>query len=279
MSLFFKHLLVCLALTIATYASAGLEDEALAGASNTDVANSAQQRGLEIFTQVDKRASGFKDLSVNLTMILRGKSGKSSERDLFIQQLEVPSDGDKIKVVFNSPASIRGTALLSHAHKVGVDDQWLFLPALKRVKKIAARNKSGPFVGSEFSFEDLSAQELTKYEYDYLRDEVVDGGEFFVVARYSLSEYSGYKREVFWLDKEEYRTHRIEYYDHEPEPMKVLTVTDYELYGGRFWKPHQMLMRNLRSKRSTELLWDEYRFNGALTAERDFSVASLRRAR
>jgi hypothetical protein len=239
----------------------------------------SQRRGLEIFSEMDRRNSGFNDFDVNLTMILRTKSGKSSQRELAISVLEVAEDGDKIMVVFNTPASIRGTALLSHAHRVGVDDQWLFLPALKRVKKIAARNKSGPFVGSEFSFEDLSAQELTKYSYEYLRDETIEGQSFFVVARFALDEYSGYMREVFWLDQSEYRTFKVEYYDHEPEPLKVLSVADYEQYEQRFWKPHLMQMRYLRSQKSTDLEWGDYQFNRGLTADRDFSVASLRRAR
>jgi hypothetical protein len=163
MSLFFKRLWISLMVIVAPGVSAAERE------SDAQLTQS-QRRSLEIFSEMDRRNSGFNDFDVNLTMILRTKSGKSSQRELAISVLEVTEDGDKIMVVFNTPASIRGTALLSHAHWVGVDDQWLFLPALKRVKKIAARNKSGPFVGSEFSFEDLSAQELTKYSYEYLRD-------------------------------------------------------------------------------------------------------------
>jgi hypothetical protein len=237
------------------------------------------ERGLEIFTQADRRGSGFNDFAVALEMTLRTKSGKESRRDLEIRQLENEHEGDRVLLVFESPASIRGTALLSHSRVTAADDQWLYLPALKRVKKIAARNRSGPFVGSEFSFEDLTVQDVSEYTYEYLGDETLDGLEHFVVARYPKDEFSGYTREVFWLDQAEYRTIKIVYYDQRPDPLKVLTVSDYVQYEGRFWKPHRMLMTNLRSDKSTELVWSEYRFNNGLTEERDFSVASLRRAR
>ena len=111
---------------------------ATADAGEGAAAEGAAEQGLAIFTEADRRESGFVDLTVELRMILRNASGKSSERALSIRQLEVPEDGDKLMVVFAAPASIRGTALLSHAHKVGSDDQWLFLPALNRVKKIAS---------------------------------------------------------------------------------------------------------------------------------------------
>lgn len=268
MSLFLKRLTLCVGSIGCAFAMCGAQ---AAGAD-------ARQAGLAVFAEADRRSSGFADFTVDLRMILRTPSGQTSERELHIKQLEVPDDGDKVLIVFNSPASIRGTALLSHAHKVGVDDQWLFLPALKRVKKIAARNRSGPFVGSEFSFEDLSVQELTKYEYEYLREEMLDGVACFVVARVPLDEYSGYTREVFWLDRAEYRTQKVEYYDRRTDPLKVLQVSDYEQYGS-IWKPHNMVMTNLRSHKSTELQWREYRFDAGLTANRDFSVASLRRVR
>jgi len=106
----------------------------------------ATQRGLEIFQEADRRQSGFQDMLVNLTMVLRNRKGAAVERELDLKQLEVPEGGDRLMVVFNTPKAIRGTALLSHGQLTREDDQWLYLPALKRVKKIASRNRSGPFL-------------------------------------------------------------------------------------------------------------------------------------
>jgi hypothetical protein len=240
---------------------------------------SPEERGLAIFTEADKRNSGYGDLEVELKMILRTAKGAASERNLRIRQMEVPADGDRVLVVFDTPADIRGTALLSHAHKVAGDDQWLFLPALKRVKKIASRNKSGAFLGSEFSFEDLALPELEKYSYRYIREDSHHGVDCYVVERRSKEKYSGYAKEHYWLDKDEYRTLRVDYFDRRDNPVKLLKVVDYRLYNETFWKPGRMLMENLRTKKSTELVWRDYNFAAGFDADRDFSVNSLRRAR
>ncbi|MCU7884812.1 MAG: outer membrane lipoprotein-sorting protein, partial [Candidatus Thiodiazotropha sp. (ex Lucinoma annulata)] len=113
------------------------------------LAATAEERGLEIAKEIEVRDTGFHDFKATMSMLLRNKHGEESLRDMRNQTLEVDNDGDKTLVVFDEPRDIKGTALLSFSHKAGDDDQWLYLPALKRVKRIASRNKSGPFMGSE----------------------------------------------------------------------------------------------------------------------------------
>ncbi|NIT13503.1 MAG: outer membrane lipoprotein-sorting protein, partial [Candidatus Dadabacteria bacterium] len=98
--------------------------------------------------------------------------------------------GDKSITVFDEPRDIEGTALLSHTKILDPDDQWLYLPAVKRVKRISSKNKSGPFVGSEFAYEDLLSQEVDKYNYKWLKDEKCGDLECHVVERYPLYENS-----------------------------------------------------------------------------------------
>ena len=239
----------------------------------------AQARGLQIFTEADNRQSGYVDMEVALKMILRTAKGTETERQLRIRQMEMPADGDRVLVEFESPADIRGTALLSHAHKTADDDQWLFLPALQRVKKIALRNRNGAFLGSEFTFEDLAVPELEKYSYLYLRDDHLEGLPVFIVQRTARSEYSGYSREVFWLDQAHLRVQQVDYFDDQDRQIKRLRVSNYTLHDERFWKAGYMLMENLLNGRSTELHWQDYRFGTGLLAERDFSVNALRRVR
>lgn len=238
-----------------------------------------EERGLQIFQQADARASGFQDLEVDLTMILRTGRGDESLRELRIKQLEVPDDGDKLLVVFDTPKAYRGSALLSFSHKVEQDDQWLYLPAMKRVKKIASRNKSGPFLSSEFAFEDLTAQEVEKFDYRYETSEVLDGQPCYVVTRIPKDEYSGYTRQRVWLDEAEYRVQKIEYYDRKNSLLKTLTMNDYQLHEGKFWKAGRMFMVNHQTRKSTELIWEHFRFRNGLSDQRDFSINSLRRVR
>ena len=128
-------------------------------------------KGLEIATEVIKRDQGWGDTSSKMTMILKDKYGQSTQRSLRNKSLEGSTEGDKSLVIFDTPGDVRGTAFLSHTKKTGSDDQWLYLPALKRVKRIASSNKAGPFMGSEFSFEDIASQEIEKYAYKYLSEE------------------------------------------------------------------------------------------------------------
>ena len=122
-------------------------------------AETPEEKGMAITVEADKRNSGWGDSRVDMEMILRNRQGQESKRELRSRSLEKPDDGDWSMIIFDKPKDVKGTALLTHSHKVDPDDQWLFLPALKRVKRIASNNKSGPFMGSEFAYEDLSSQE------------------------------------------------------------------------------------------------------------------------
>ena len=239
---------------------------------------SPEQSGIAIFREADRRESGYQDLTVDLEMILRNARGAESRRNLRIRQLEVPDDGDKLLIIFDSPKPIRGTALLSYAHKVEPDDQWLYLPAAKRVKKITSRNKSGPFLSSEFAYEDLALQEIEKYSYRLIETEQINGEEFLIVERIPVDEYSGYARQVVRLDTTELRIHHISYYDRRNRLLKTLEVDGYRKYADRYWKAQRMLMTNQQTGKSTELRWQNYAFATGLEDVRDFSINSLRRS-
>ena len=130
-------------------------------------ANDPAARGLAIAQENDKRDNGWGDARAEMRMVLTNGSGETSERALRFMMLENtdPNDGDWSLMTFDRPRDIEGTALLTYSHVKDADDQWLYLPAVKRVKRISSTNKSGPFVGSEFAFEDFSTQQFGKFAY------------------------------------------------------------------------------------------------------------------
>jgi len=241
-------------------------------------AETAEEKGLAIAMEADRRDSGFIDYSNNVEMILRNKQGQESTRLIRSKTLEVAGDGDKSLTIFDEPNDVKGTALLSFTHKVGPDDQWLYLPALKRVKRISSDNKSGPFMGSEFAYEDISSQEVEKYTYKFLRDDTYDGMEVFVFERYPVDKKSGYTRQVVWLDKEHYKERKVEFYDRKDTLLKTLLLTDYHQYLDRFWRAHQMDMENHQTGKSTRLIQSNFQYQTGLS-DRDFDTNSLKRAR
>ena len=248
----------------------------LAGAADA----SPEDKGFEIAARSDRSDRGFGDSAVDLKMVLRNAAGQETTRELSLRTLEVPDEsvGDKSLIVFGSPRDIEGTALLSHAKILDPDDQWLYLPALKRIKRISSVNKSGPFVGSEFAFEDFTSLELNKFDYAYLRSEPCGDLECDVIERRPRYEHSGYTKQIAWIDREVYQLRKVEFYDRRGDLLKTLTLEDYRQYEGAYWRAHALHMVNHQTGKSTDLLYSEYRF-GLGSTDRDFDKGALTRVR
>ena len=133
-------------------------------------------------------------------------------------------------------------------------------------------------MGSEFAYEDITSQEVDKYTYKFIRDDVLDGMDVFVFERYPKDEKSGYTRQIIWLDKQHYKERKIEYYDRKDSLLKTLTFSDYRQFEDKYWRAHNMYMENHQTGKSTRLLQSNYEFSVDLT-ERDFDKNSLKRAR
>ncbi|MCW8887154.1 MAG: outer membrane lipoprotein-sorting protein [Motiliproteus sp.] len=237
-----------------------------------------EKRGLEIAIEAKNRDLGWGDMTTDMTMTLRNKEGQQSIREMRLKSLEQEKDGDKSLTIFDKPRDVKGTAFLSFSHIQTADDQWLFLPALKRVKRISSRNKSGPFMGSEFSFEDLTSFEVEKYSYKYLRDETVNGQDSFVVEQIPTDKFSGYTRRVVWIDKEHYRALKVDFYDRKNSLLKTLTFEEYNQYLGKFWRAHRSTMDNHQTGKTTVLTYAGYDFKVGLK-DSDFNKNSLKRAK
>jgi outer membrane lipoprotein-sorting protein len=243
-------------------------------------AQTPEEQGRTIAEEADRQDFGWHDNASVMKMVLRNRSGQESVRRMRRRALESTEQGrgDKSILVFDSPRDIQGTALLSHTRILEPDDQWLYLPALRRVKRISSGNKSGPFVGSEFAYEDLVSQEVDKYAYRWLRDEQCGNLECAVVERYPQYENSGYTRQIIWWDKDEYRVQRIEFYDRKDSLLKTLTSYDYKEYQNEYWRPDRMVMENHQNGKSTELLFEEWSFTNGVS-DNEFTASRLRRAR
>ncbi|GAB4524681.1 MAG: outer membrane lipoprotein-sorting protein [Parvularculaceae bacterium] len=238
------------------------------------------QRGYDIAARSDRMDVGFGDSEVRLRMILRNAAGQETERELTFKTLEKENEsvGDKGLIVFETPRDVAGTALLSHAKILEPDDQWLFLPALRRVKRISSANKSGPFVGSEFAFEDFTAQELNKYTYRYIGEDLVDGMVMDIIERYPRYEKSGYTKQVGWYDREIFQLRKVEFYDRKDSLLKTLYLEDYREYDPGVWRAHRLRMVNHQTGKETDLIYSDFTFGVGLT-DRDFVRGVLTRIR
>jgi hypothetical protein len=235
------------------------------------------EKGLAIAKELNARDSGWKDSSAQMHMLLINAQGQNSERQLRVKNLEVANDGDKSLTLFDSPKDVQGTAFLSFSHALQPDEQWLYLPALSRVKRIASENKSGPFMGSEFAFEDLSSNEVEKYTYEFLREAKFEGETCFVVRSFPAYEHSGYKFRDAWIDTTHYRTLKVDFYDRKGAQLKTLTQKNFKQYLNKYWRADQFFMVNHQTQKRTELTWKNWQFQTGLT-EADFNKNALERS-
>ena len=245
-------------------------------------AQSAEQKGLAIAQETDRRDLGWGDFRSSGEMILRDSAGNESRRIFKGMNLERTNagEGDWSVIIFDSPRDIKGTATLTHSKiEPADDDQWIFLPAVKRVKRISSSNRTGKFVSSEFSFEDLGSQEVEDNTYKWLRDEPCPSQPSLtchVTESYPKNARSGYSKRIAWTDTTEFRQWKVEFYNRRGDLEKTLTSSGYQQYLGKYWRPASLLMQNVQTGKSTVLNFPNYQFNAGLK-DGDFNAQRLPR--
>lgn len=227
---------------------AALLAAASTGASFAQATESAADKGRHFAEQWRLSDAGYQDSTASIRMTLIEKGGASSDRFMRMSSLETASAakniGDKVLLTFAAPASIKDSKVLIHSMVREGDQVWLYLPALKRVKRVASADRSGSFSGSEFSYEDIGSMEVGNYEYEWLRNEPCGDGQCAVVKQVPLYLYSGYSHIVVWYDVKDYRQLKIDYYDRKGSLFKTLSLTDYEQFLGKYWRALTMNMVN-----------------------------------
>jgi len=217
-------------------------------------AESAEDKGLAIARKVDKANEGFASESSTMEMTLINAHGDKTTRKMKSQLLETKDDGDRSRIEFDWPADVKGTRMLTWTHKKADDDQWLFLPAIKRVKRISSKNKSGSFMGSEFTYEDIGSQEIEKFKHKFLAEEAIEGRKAWKIERIPTASDSGYSRQVSWIDQEYNNAIKIEYYDRKGDLLKTAKFSDYKKFG-KFWRLGKLDMVNHQTRKSSILAW------------------------
>jgi outer membrane lipoprotein-sorting protein len=222
------------------------------------------------------RNAGYHDFSSTVDMVLRDASGVEARRRFSLKVLERPSKdaGDQVLIVFDAPADVKGTALLSHTKVDQDDDQWVYLPASKRTKRIAGSNKSGAFAGSEFSYEDLSGNELRKYDWKLLG--TVPCGE---LQCYSLEAKpkdasSAYSKRIVSVETGELRIFSTQFFDRAGAKVKTLTYDGYTKLAGKYWRAQTWTMTNHQTSKSTVLSFSKLAVQSGLSAS-EFASGKL----
>jgi hypothetical protein len=209
-------------------------------------------------------------------MELTDAGGGKARRGFRLKVLERASadEGDRSLITFDNPADVKGTAVLSHASPAGQDEQWLFLPSSKRVKRISSSNRTGAFVGSELTFEDLTGNDGRKYAWKLLATEACGADSCFRVEATPKDATSAYSKRVLLIDRSELRIQTIEFYERRGAHLKTLTYGDYQKLNDRFWRSQSWTMRNVQTGKTTVLRFTSMKLKNGYTAN-DFSTGKL----
>jgi len=187
---------------------------------------------------------------------------------------------EKRIIRFLSPAEVEGTGMLIFDHSDEADDMWIFMPALRKTRRIVSSEKSKSFMGSEFSNADMSAPTLDDFRYNLLGSEMISGVECWKIEKLpkddDVSDETGLSKEIMWISKEEYVVLMSEYFDLDEELWKIRTSSEVqEITSGKFMAAY-MKMENIQNGRISEFTMDQIQYNPDVNTDY-FTVAYLER--
>ena len=230
--------------------------------------SNAEAYGRQIAEFVDRYDQGWVDEVLQGDMTLFDADGDSVRRSMTRMVYERAEEGDKIITRFLSPAEIKGVAALTHESPGSSDDNWLYLPANKRVRRISGANNTASFQGTEFTYEDLGNLDPREYEWRFLEETTLErDGEVVPVFKLDARptyEDTGYSKLVVYIHREAWRQERVEYFDKAGRHLKTRESTNWKHLHGRFWRAHRIDMVNHQTGKRTLLEQRKYFVNLSL---------------
>ncbi len=242
---------------------------------NAWAADPAEDKAKDIMKKVEANASGFKDMQDKMKMTVTNQDGSKSEREMIIKAVADPAGGSRSMTLFTKPKRDAGVGLLNIADKDGNEGQWVFLPASKKVKKIASNSKSSYFWGSDFTYEDLSSE--AGYQYKFVGEQACGDKKCFVIDRFPGKLESAYTKTTTLIESERYIPVQATFYDDKNQVIKTLNFKNYSQHEGKYWKPESVEMVNSSAGSKTELTSVEIKFDQGLSVN-GFTEQGLERA-
>ncbi len=225
--------------------------------------------------------SSWKDMVGQVTLILTNERGQQRIRKIKMFSRKRNANESDMLMRFVAPADVKGTAFLIIEHQNSDDDRYLYLPALRRIKRIASSGKGGNFMSSDFTYYDIGKPKLNDWKYKRLDDEKIDGYDCFKIeclpASEQIAKDTGYGKIIRWIRKDIFVTIRSEYYDRANRLWKILTVPKVENISG-VWFQTDMIMKDVQNKHQSEMKFTNIKVNQNIPAQ-FFSQRYLQRGR
>lgn len=231
--------------------------------------------GRDIMLKVKERPEGDDSGSL-MKMVLVNRKNLTKERSFLSFKKKYGND-QKTLMYFQEPADIRGTGFLTWEYdKPGKDDdRWIYLPSLKKSRRISGSSKNSYFLGSDFTYDDMGDRAVDEDDHTLIREEEIDGKKCWVVESKPKDPKYMYSKKIYWIWQEAFFGLVVEYYDRMGTLLKKLTVQDLRKKDG-FQTPFKMTMDNIRKKHKTIFITEEIHYNQGLE-DSLFRVTTLER--
>jgi outer membrane lipoprotein-sorting protein len=212
-------------------------------------------------------------------MVITAKNGSTTERTIDQYSKDAVNGYARSVIVFQSPATVKGTRFLTMDNASGKSDQWIFLPALGKVRRIASSESGGSFMGTDFSYDDMSSmdRDIDLDTHTILREEALDGNACYVIQSVPKDKDFQYSKSVSWIDKSSYRIYKRELYNKRGVVEKVMEVSGYKDIQGRD-TPTQTKISTVAAGTSTTIYMDIIKYDDPIP-EGVFTTAYLETGR
>ena len=231
--------------------------------------------GLEIMQKVADRPDGD-EMEGTLTMTLVNSRGGERVREIK-QYIEDLGSVEKKIMFFVKPADVKNTSFMnwSYDDENANDDQWIYLPALKKVKRISSDSSGDYFMGSDFTYDDLGDRKPTDDTHTVLRTEIMDGLDCYVVESVTKDEDYMYSKTVTWVVKDRWYGLKKEFYDEDEDFLKTLTLNSVENISG-FWIITGTEMKNEQKDHATIMEFKNVKIDAGIN-EANFTERMMKR--
>lgn len=219
----------------------------------------AQMSGQQVMEKVYFNPTGD-DTQGELTMTLINNRGEQRVRNLS-QFIKNDDKVEKKIMFFLSPADVRNTSFMNWSYTDGrADDQWIYLPALRRVRRISSDSKGDYFMGSDFTYDDLGDRHPNLDTHKILREESIDGKACYVVESVPKDANYMYSKTITWVMKDNFLGLKREFYDDRGRLLKTLSLKNYERISG-FWTILEVEMHNVQRNHRTNMKFTNVKKN------------------
>lgn len=238
-------------------------------------------RGIMDKVTVTRKLAGSEAL-VKMSILAGG--GKAPEVKAIKMATKLYDGGKTEKRIyrFMEPADIKGTGVLVYDYETKADDVWIFLPALRKTRRIVGSERSKPFMGSEFSYGDLNIPALDDYNYQLVKEEPAGGEPCYVIdvvpKTEDLKKEEGYQRKTYWISKETYVFRKIQFFGMDGKPLKEMTASNVKLLDPQNKRYRAMRMEVVNSRNGRRSIFETEKVSFAPDTKDDyFTTAYLER--